>query len=387
MNETTETGIQKVGFGETSLTTSSGTMSEMLAARAKAEIQACYVMAIERPRNVNQVRKDLLDAVQRPGFAGLDAKKSESGEAWYKIPLGGGATIQGFSIRFAEEAMRCMGNMDADTVVIWEGELQRMLEVRVIDFESNIRHKTTIVVEKTVERSFLKDDEIAISQRTNSQGNTVYTRKTTEDELMKKQNSAVSKAIRNGVLRVLPGDIQAACKQKILDIRHGEVAEDPKAFLRQTLDSFSQIGVQPKALADWLGQELESCSPAQLADLRDMYRAIRDGQTTWAEILREKANRDTGKDEEHQPGLKGATQRMKKKREGKEQPMVKGDPRLSLLETARRRFPGDKWKKQLDGRIQIEGYMSFDELTDDQALGLISVMESELADGNYLNKK
>jgi hypothetical protein len=351
-----ENGIKTTGFGETSLTTSSGTMSDMLAARAKAEIQACYVMAIERPRNINQVEKDLLDAVQRPGFAGLDAKKSESGEAWYKIPLSGGPPIQGFSIRFAEEAMRCMGNMDADTVVIWEGELQRMLEVRVVDFESNIRHKTTIVVEKTVERSFLKDDEIAISQRTNSKGRTVYLRKTTEEELMKKQNSAVSKAIRNGVLRILPGDIQAACKQRIFDIRHGEVVEDPKAYQRKILGGFAGVGVEPKALTDWLGHDLNACSPAQMADLRDMYRDIRDGKTTWAEVLRAKSDGEDD-NEKPQPGLK--------------------DKIAKLRYTASQVFPNTNWENKLKELVEGKGYRSVSDLTDEQAEELTIELEQQ----------
>jgi hypothetical protein len=283
------------GFGEDTTITQGGTLSEVLAARAQAEVNASYIMAERHPRNWLQVRKNLLDAVKRPGFAGLETKKSETGEAWYAIPIRGGKPIQGFSIRFAEEVIRAMGNIDADTVVVWEGDLKRMIEVRVIDFETNVRIKSTLVIDKTVERSFLKDNEIAISQRTNTKGKIVYLRKATEDEILKKQNSAVSKTIRNGVLRLLPGDIQAACKELILDIRHGEVVEDPQAYQRQIADSFAKIGVEPQALVKWLGHDLAACSPAELADLKDMYRDIRDGTTTWAAILKAKEHKGKAK--------------------------------------------------------------------------------------------
>jgi len=64
--------------------------------------------------------------------------------------------------------------------------------------------------------------------------------------------------------------------------------------IRRFLDSFSSIGVKPKALEAYLGQQCATLSPAQLLELRGIYAAIRDGDATWADYLA-KADEETAR--------------------------------------------------------------------------------------------
>jgi hypothetical protein len=375
MDKKNETAIvQTDGFGETSLAQVPATMSEVLAKRAEAEINACYIMAERHPRDWSQVRKELLESVERPGFAGLERRKVD-GAAWYSIPMGKGKPVQGFSIRFAEEVIRAMHHIDANSVVIWESDLERMVEVKVVDFQTNTRHITTVVVEKTVERSFFKDDDVVLSKRVNTQGKPVYLRKATEDEVLKKQNSLISKAIRNGVLRLLPGDIQAECKDRILEIRNGRITKDPKAFQKKIADSFTKIGVSPKELIAWLGHSLSSCSPAELNDLKDLHEDIRDGKTTWADVIKSADEEPQETKAEPKPKKQESKIVDVKPVETSQESYELARKNLELY--AQKRF-GQKWQEALANRITGEGYAGIEEMTDSYMIAMTDDIKKEL---------
>lgn len=274
--------VSREEFGAQSLASTGNTAAEVLAMREKATVEARFIIAMKRPRDWDEVRQGLLKACERPGFAGSATEKIW-GAAWYRKPIGEG--VEGFSIRFAEEAIRCMGNMDARSAVIWEDDTKRLVEVSVLDLQSNISIPTTIVVDKTIERKKLRRGETAISSRINSYGEVIYLRQATDDEILQKQASLISKAMRNGILRLLPGDIQAECRDRILQIRHGDMAKDPDAYRRKISDGFAKLGVTPGELKKYIGHELSSCSPSELSALRDLWKEIDEGKTTWADVV------------------------------------------------------------------------------------------------------
>ena len=109
---------------------------------------------------------------------------------------------EGFSIRFAEEAARAMGNIDIETVTLWDDDSKRILGLTVLDLENNIVFTNSITVNKTVEKRFLKSGEQALSVRVNSKGEPTYLMPASDDEVIQKQQSLSSKSIRNGILRL-----------------------------------------------------------------------------------------------------------------------------------------------------------------------------------------
>jgi hypothetical protein len=261
------------GFGVNSQMAVKETASTFMAAQAKAEVEARYIMAINNRRNMDQVRVELLKDCQTPGFAE---------NAWYQMPWA--KSIQGFSIRFAESVVRAMGNLECPSSVIWEDDEKRMIRVNVSDLEKNAHFPTTIVVEKTIERSKVPDGETALSVRKNSNGDVTYKLKASEDDITKKQNSAISKAIRNGVMRLLPSDIQAACKKEIIKIRKGAIASDPDGEKIKMIEAMSRVGVEPVEIEAYLGHKIATISPSETGEMRQIYTAIRDGATSWQDV-------------------------------------------------------------------------------------------------------
>ncbi len=274
---------------------------------AKARIQSAYQMAIYRPRNADDSRDRILHACKRPMFA----EKVE-----FSKPVGG-KQIKGPSIRFAELALREWGNILSDVQILYEDDLVRRSRVMVVDLETNASFSKEIQINKTVERKNKADREV-VGERTNTQGQVVYIVKATEDELQNKENAAISKAVRNEGLRVIPTDIVdealATAKATLAD----RDKSDPDQAKKKILDSFSEIGVKPKDLQKYLGHPTDSLSPKELTDLRGIYRAIKDGEASWADYTAEGPKEvDPAEAEEAKKKLSAYVAEFDKETEGK----------------------------------------------------------------------
>lgn len=251
-------------------------IAAMLAAQAKAAVEARFIMALNRPRNWDDVRIRLLAECRRPAFA-------QNKSAYYIKPIGKG--VEGLGIRFAEVALRCMTNVLVETTTLHDDALTRMLNVSVTDLEANETFNKTITVTKTVERSRPLEDGSYLSVRTNSRGDKTYTVAATDDDLLSKEGALVSKAIRVLALRIIPGDLQDECEETILAVRKNTAAKDPAGERKRIADGFAEINVKPSDLSEYLGHDFSACSPAELVRLRGLYGAIRDGETTWAAVI------------------------------------------------------------------------------------------------------
>jgi len=257
------------------------------AAAAKATVSARYEMALRKPRDWDNVRTSIIRECRRPSFA-------HDKSAWYKKPIGQG--VEGLGIRFAEMALRCMGNVLIEQEVRYEDDLKEVIRVTVTDLEANITWPGDVPVRKTVERSKAEEDGTYFSVRTNSYGKPVYTVRATDDDLLNKRAALVSKAVRTLALRIIPGDIQNEAEETIKAVRMDRAAQDPDAERKRVADAFAELHVTPTQLATYLGHPLDQCSPAQLVDLRALYGAIRDGEATWKQVMDNKAEREREND-------------------------------------------------------------------------------------------
>jgi hypothetical protein len=297
--------VARQEFGAQQLTVQAETAASAVAAQSQATVQARFIVALQRPRNWDDVRARILREIERPGFAEI---------AWFKKPIGAG--VEGLSVRFTDAAARCMGNLLEEAPVVYEDAFKRVIRVSVCDLEANVTKFKDVAIEKTVERRSLTDGRVAISVRKNSRGEPTYTVPATEDELLAKEGALISKVRRNLILQILPGDIQDQARTRILAIRHGDVAKDPDSARRKILDSFAALNVQPSDLKTYLGHDVSTCSPAELQDLRDLYSSIVSGEITWTELMAEKRS---GQAEpaapdatpKAKPGLEGVKDRLK----------------------------------------------------------------------------
>lgn len=254
---------------------SNETHASALAAQTEAEVKARYAMALSRPRNFMAVRERMLADAQRPNFAAT---------AIYHKPVGKG--VEGPSIRFVESAIRAMGNILVATPSIYDDESKRIVRVSVTDLESNTYYSQDVTIVKTVERSSVKQGEKVLSQRLNSYGKLTYTVPATDDDILNKANALISKAVRTLGLRLIPGDLVDEALWVVRQTMSREDATDPKASLRRLVDAFHSVGVTADELTAYVGHNLEAVmTPAEISDLRNIYTAIKDGDTTWKAVV------------------------------------------------------------------------------------------------------
>jgi ElaB/YqjD/DUF883 family membrane-anchored ribosome-binding protein len=194
---------------------------------------------------------------------------------------------EGPSIRFAEEAFRNLGNLWASINPMFENGEKRVLRFDLMDLETNNTDSTIITVPKTVERSFLKEGQVAISSRQNSRGKVVYLVEATDDDLQVKQGALVAKARRDAIVRALPSDVKEDAMEAIKRTLANRDAKDPSGALKRIVDAFQMdLRIMPDQIEKYLGHELTTITPAEIQSLRGVYTAVRDGDSTWAEILK-----------------------------------------------------------------------------------------------------
>ncbi len=252
-----------------------GPATQALIAKETASIQARWIMALRRPRQIDQVRQDLIAECRRPGFAE---------KAIYSVPRGDG-TIRGLTIRFAEVAMRCMTNMSAEAVTIFDTDTERLIRITVTDFESNATWLRDVTVRKTIERKHLKRGQTAIRSRVNSYGDTVHIVDATEDDVATKEGSAISKASRTAILRLIPGDLRDEMFKLCETLMQDKARKDPDGERKKVMDAFAQLNVKPTQLEEWLGHPLAQITPAELVELQQLYRSLREGEIDWREAM------------------------------------------------------------------------------------------------------
>lgn len=277
--------VVRQGFSQEELALQNETAAQAMAAAAKATIEARYILAIKRPRDWDVVRANLLKECQRPGFAAeaiyrkpVGKKKNEQTGEWEQ------GYVEGLSVRYAESAIRCMTNIYWSSTSIYDDPMKAIVRVTVMDLEANDTGEIDVTVEKTVERRQLRRGQVPIRQRVNSYGDTVFLIAASDDEVLNKINNLVSKALRNGVLRIVPGDLRDECEATCRRVQADQDAKDPDAARRKLFDAFSSIGVNAEALKTYLGHGGD-LQPKELAELRAIYAAIRDGETTWAAVM------------------------------------------------------------------------------------------------------
>lgn len=268
----------------------------VIEARIRSEYQVRTALALGRPRDMDEVRERILKDCKRPGFAAV---------AEYSLPRGGKA-INGPSVRFADAALSALGNIAAETNVLREDETERTCEVVLTDLERNTTVRQGFIVSKISERHNLPPNarqEDIVGTRVNAEGVTLYLVKVGENDILMKQNSTEARIRRNLILRLLPGDIKDEALDMCAEVRRQKDATDPEAARKKLLDSFAAIGVNAASLKTYLGHDVNQCSPAQLDDLRKLYAGIRNGDTTWSEIV---AGLETAAAQKADPSSKAA---------------------------------------------------------------------------------
>jgi len=245
-----------------------------MATKARAEIEAAYVMAKKFPRSEEDIRIKVLKTCRIPSFAE---------KAKYAKPIGN-TRIIGPSVRLAEEMLRQWGHIDVETSILFEDSTRRIVQVRAIDLQTGTTNKAQFIVEKTVERKNAKG-RIVLSERLNSYGEKIHIVVATEDEIFTKTNAMASKFRRNLILQLIPTYLLEDAMETVDETVKSDAKENPDKAKRMVTDNFSKIGILPKDIEEWLGHALDQIHPEEIAELKTIYTSIRDGETTWAQTM------------------------------------------------------------------------------------------------------
>lgn len=268
--------IARRGFGSEELEIKRETQGSALAARQQAEVQARYIVALQRPRHYDEVRVRLLNHCKRRGFA----ERAE-----YAKPVGASKVV-GPTIRFVETALQEFGNVVPDSYVTYDDEERRIIRVSMTDLERNITYHEDAVIEKVIERTSPKRGDVVLRQRENSRGGTTYVIRANngDGELENRYASEVSKKTRKLGLRILPIDLVdeaiALCRETM-----DKGGADPDAERKRCTDAFAEIGVMPSQIDAYLGHSISSASPPELRDLRGVFYSVREGHASWQDFV------------------------------------------------------------------------------------------------------
>lgn len=289
-------------FGAVQVIKQAETASAAVAAQAEAAVRARYSLAIARPRDWDVVRQKILHECERPTLAAVAVYSKPQGR---KLNEDTGQWednfIEGLSIRFAEVAMRCMGNLMPETTAIYDDDKIRIIRVALTDLEANNYFVKDVVVEKTVERSKLPKGAVPLRSRTNTAGKPVYIVQATDDEVNTKENALASKALRNHVLRILPGDLQDEARKQLDKTYADKDAKDPDEARKQIADGFADLNIMPDQIKAWLGHDLATADVAELGRLRKIFSTIKAGESTWAEIMDQRAEQRAQEEQQKKP--------------------------------------------------------------------------------------
>lgn len=292
------------------------TAQSALAAQATAQVQASYIMARQHPRSWDVVRTKVLESAKRLGFAQAAVYQKPQRVRDPKTGNWEWTTIDGLSIRAAEEFHRTAGNIRAGSMAIFDDDEKRIMAIYSIDLESNAILESSVTVAKTVERSGRgAEDRLIIATRKNSRGDLVHLCEATDDELRQKIGSAVARERRNLINALIPADIRDELLAKCLAVKKAAIAADPNAERRAVVDAFWEQKVSAEDLEGYLGHRLDQCSPGEVETLRGILVAIRDNEVTWHELAAER-----GKPPEEQKATSRANkvvERIRSKRSAK----------------------------------------------------------------------
>ena len=220
--------------------------------RAIAETQGKLIIAKRFPRDENLAFASLMNSCKRSRLAE---------EATYAFPRGGGK-VSGPSIRLAEEAARCWGNIDYGIRELSRKDGVSEMQAYAWDMQTNTISCQNFTVKHLMDRSADKGGSKVL---------------TDERDIYEITANMGARRLRARILAVLPPDlIDAAVEQCRLTLA-GDSDIPLEDRVRKMLRDFDGINVTAKMLEKKLGHSLDTVNTDEMADLKEIFNAIKNG--------------------------------------------------------------------------------------------------------------
>lgn len=232
----------------------SGALARTDQVRAVAEVQAALAIARANPRDPVDAVDRLLNACTRPSLAEV---------AVYQYSRGG-TDISGPSIRLAEAAAQCWGNLQFGIRELEQRAGESVVQAYAWDVETNTRREMTFSVPH---KRHTRGGDYALTDPRD-----IY-------EMVANQGA---RRLRACILSVIPGDvIEAAVGQCEVTLK-AKADTGPEAMAKM-LEAFRAYNVTRAQIETRIQRRLDAITPAQVVSLKKIYASLRDGMSSAAD--------------------------------------------------------------------------------------------------------
>lgn len=221
------------------------------ASRAIAEAQGKLVIAKKFPRDEVAAYAKAIEACQRPSMAE---------KAFYSFPRGG-QTVEGPTIRFAEELARCWGNIDYGIKELSQDVGKSEMQAYAWDLETNAQSVQNFTNPHQREQG--KKMVTLISQR----------------DIYENNANMATRRLRARILAILPSwfveDAIAECKKTIAGKNDVPLIDRVKKMVVQ----FAKFGVTQEQIERRLKRKVDSMTADDFVEYLGIFNALKNGES------------------------------------------------------------------------------------------------------------
>lgn len=225
------------------------------ASRAVAEAQGKLVIAKRFPRDEVSAYAKAMEACQRPTMAE---------KAFYSFPRRN-QTVEGPTIRFAEELARCWGNIDYGIKELSQDDGKSEMQAYAWDLETNAQsvQNFTNLHQREVEKKMQKLTSLR--------------------DIYENNANMATRRLRSRILAILPSwfveDCIAECKKTLAGQNETPLVDRVKKMVVQ----FAKLGVTQEQIETRLKKKIDTMNADDFVEYIGIYNAIKQGESKIAD--------------------------------------------------------------------------------------------------------
>lgn len=225
------------------------------ASRAIAEAQGKLVIAKRFPRDEVAAYAKAMEACQRPTMAE---------KAFYSFPRAG-QTVEGPTIRFAEELARCWGNIDYGIKELSQDDGKSEMQAYAWDLETNAQSVQNFTNPHQRE---VKNKMVTL---------------TSQRDIYENNANMATRRLRSRILAILPAwfveDAISECKKTLAGQNDIPLIDRVKKMVV----AFAKFGVTQEQIEKRLKRKLETMTADDFVEYTGIFNAIKGGESKVAE--------------------------------------------------------------------------------------------------------
>ena len=225
------------------------------ASRAIAEAQGKLVIAKRFTRDEVEAYAKAMEACQRPTMAA---------KAFYSFPRGG-QTVEGPTIRFAEELARCWGNIDYGIKELSQDDGKSEMQAYAWDLETNAQSVQNFT-----------------NPHQREQGKKMVNL-TSQRDIYENNANMATRRLRSRILAILPSwfveDAIEECKKTLAGRNDTPLIDRVKKMVV----AFAKIGVTQEQIEKRLKKKIDTMNADDFVEYTGIYNAIKQGESKIAE--------------------------------------------------------------------------------------------------------